>query len=170
MGQDVKLVSQWTNLVNAVAVEVPYGKLAEIQAMSGVQNAYVRHVYDRPIDETGILSEEGAHGYSYDLVGLNGAWQKGITGQGMLVAVLDTGLDLQWSAWGSSDPQVGVRRTHQALRKPPSGMTPTMPKTAGQRGMITTRWPACAIHTAPGQPPAQTAAISSMITTIPIRT
>ena len=116
MGQDVKLVSQWTNLVNAVAVEVPYGKLAEIQAMSGVQNAYVQHVYDRPIDETGILSEEGAHGYSYDLVGLNGAWQKGITGQGMLVAVLDTGLDLQWSAWGdSSDPQVGVRRTHQAF-------------------------------------------------------
>ena len=116
MGQDVKLVSQWTNLVNAVAVEVPYGKLAEIQAMSGVQNAYVQHVYDRPIDETGVLSEEGTHGYSYDLVGLNGAWQKGITGQGMLVAVLDTGLDLQWSAWGdSSDPQVGVRRTHQAF-------------------------------------------------------
>ena len=116
MGQDVKLVSQWTNLVNAVAVEVPYGKLAEIQAMDGVQNAYVQHVYDRPIDETGILSEEGTHGYSYDLVGLNGAWQEGLTGQGMLVAVLDTGLDLQWSAWGdSSDPQVGVRRTHQAF-------------------------------------------------------
>lgn len=52
MGQDVKLVSQWTNLVNAVAVEVPYGRLAEIQAMDGVESAYVQHVYDRPIEET----------------------------------------------------------------------------------------------------------------------
>lgn len=49
MGQDVKLVSQWTNLVNAVAVEVPYGRLAEIQAMDGVESAYVQHVYDRPM-------------------------------------------------------------------------------------------------------------------------
>ena len=99
MGQDVKLVSQWTNLVNAVAVEVPYGRLAEIQAMDGVESAYVQHVYDRPIEETGTLSQEGTHGYSYDLVGLSGAWEAGFTGKGMLVAVLN----------------VGVRRVHQAF-------------------------------------------------------
>ena len=33
MGQDVKLVSQWTNLVNAVAVEVPYGKCMTVPSM-----------------------------------------------------------------------------------------------------------------------------------------
>ena len=116
MGQDVKLVSQWTNLVNAVAVEVPYGRLAEIQAMDGVESAYVQHVYDRPIEETGTLSQEGTHGYSYDLVGLSGAWEAGFTGKGMLVAVLDTGLDLTWATWGdSSNLNVGVRRVHQAF-------------------------------------------------------
>ncbi len=116
MGQDVKLVSQWTNLVNAVAVEVPYGRLAEIQAMDGVESAYVQHVYDRPIEEMGTLSQEGTHGYSYDLVGLSGAWEAGFTGKGMLVAVLDTGLDLTWATWGdSSNLNVGVRRVHQAF-------------------------------------------------------
>ena len=116
MGQDVKLVSQWTNLVNAIAVEIPYGRLAEIQTMDGVQNAYVQHVYDRPIEETGTLSEEGTHGYSYDLVGLSGAWEAGFTGKGMLVAVLDTGLDLTWATWGDSvNPNTGVRRVHQAF-------------------------------------------------------
>lgn len=109
MGQDVKLVSQWTNLVNAVAVEVPYGRLAEIQAMDGVESAYVQHVYDRPIEETGTLSQEGTHGYSYDLVGLSGAWEAGFTGKGMLVAVLDTGLDLTWATWGDSSNLNGWR-------------------------------------------------------------
>lgn len=34
----------------------------------------------------------------------------------MLVAVLDTGLDLTWATWGdSSNLNVGVRRVHQAF-------------------------------------------------------
>lgn len=116
MGRDVKRVGQWTNLVNAMAVEIPYGRLAEIQAMDGVQSAYVQHVYDRPIEQSGNISAEGTHGYSYDLVGLNGAWKEGFTGKGMLVAILDTGLDITWSSWGdSANIQTGVRRVHQAF-------------------------------------------------------
>lgn len=116
MGQGVKRVGQWTNLVNAMAVEVPYGRLADIQAMDGVQSAYVQHVYDRPIEQSGDISAEGTHGYSYDLVGLSGAWEDGFTGKGMLVAILDTGLDITWSSWGdSANLNTGVRRVHQAF-------------------------------------------------------
>lgn len=115
-GRGVKRVGQWTNLVNAMAVEVPYGRLADIQAMDGVQSAYVQHVYDRPIEQSGDISAEGTHGYSYDLVGLSGAWEDGFTGKGMLVAILDTGLDITWSSWGdSANLNTGVRRVHQAF-------------------------------------------------------
>lgn len=95
----VEVVGQWTQLINAVAVKVPYGRLADIRALPGVKRAYVERVFDRP-DET--VTEAGAiAGYSYDMVGIQEVWDAGYTGKGMLVAVLDTGLDLDWRSYAS---------------------------------------------------------------------
>ena len=117
LGRDANVVAQWTNVVNGFAVEIPYGQLEKLQSMDGVVRAYVEHVYDRP-DET--MSENtaigGTHGYSYNLIGVGDAWAAGYTGKGMLVAVLDTGLDITYTTWGdSSNPQRGVRRVHEAF-------------------------------------------------------
>ncbi len=109
----MEVVAQWTNLVNAMAVRIPYGKLDEIQNMTGVQRAYVQHEYDRPEE---LIEQSGKAGFSYDLVGLNSVWGKGITGEGMVIAVLDTGLDLMYSTWGdSSAPVTDIRRVHEAF-------------------------------------------------------
>ena len=67
-GSQVKVVAQWTSLVNAMAVEIPYGQLEAVQAMDGVKRAYVEHVYDRPVEELGEI--DGAYGYSYNMVNL----------------------------------------------------------------------------------------------------
>ena len=88
------MLDRWSTLLNAAAIRVPYGMLDEIRQMNGVKRAYVEHVYDYP--EPAAV-EEGKENYTYslDMVNLWDAWQDGYTGKGMLVAVLDTGLDIQ---------------------------------------------------------------------------
>ena len=116
IGRQAQVVAQWTNVVNGFAIEVPYGKLENIRNLDGVKRAYVQHVYDRPEVTVYDDAMTGVHGYSYDMVDLKSAWEAGFTGQGMLVAVLDTGLDLQYGMWGdSANPEVGIRRVHQAF-------------------------------------------------------
>ena len=112
VGTELTVTGRYVNAVNAVSLRIPYGKLDEIRAVEGVKCASVERVFDRPVTTSGI-SDEGTHGYSYDQTQLGQVWAEGYTGQGMLVAVLDTGLDLLYSTWG--DFETGVRRVHPAF-------------------------------------------------------
>ncbi len=112
VGGTIRIEKRWTNIVNAVSVTVPYGKLDEINALDGVKHAYVERVFDRPVTTAGD-SISGTHGYSYNMTDLGAVWAEGYTGKGTLVAVLDTGLDMIYSTWG--DFETGVRRVHQAF-------------------------------------------------------
>ena len=110
---EIQVIAQWTGLVNGMAVTVPFGRLETIRQLPGVQSAYVQRIYDAP-GEPAV--DAGNAGYSYGLVGLNALWNAGYYGEGMVVAVLDTGLDLEYATWGdSADPQTGVRRVHEAF-------------------------------------------------------
>lgn len=110
-GENFEVTAQWTNVTNAVAVRVPYGSLEDIQNLDGVKRAYVEHVYDRPdpIENADLTNIEGRESNSYDMANVGGAWQEGYTGKGMLVAVLDSGLDIKMDSQGK------VVRTHEAF-------------------------------------------------------
>lgn len=112
------IVGQWATLVNAMAIRVPYSALDEIRDLDGVKRAYVEQVYDRPEETSGTVDGDKAwYSYSYDKVGVEGVWSEGYTGQGMLVAVLDTGLDLKWGVTQNEDGSQGrgVVRVHEAF-------------------------------------------------------
>ncbi len=93
-GQTLTVKNRFVNAVNAVSLRIPYGKLDAIRAVDGVRNAYVQRVYDRPVTTSGTAIE-GKFAHSYNMTGLGDVWAQGFTGQGMLVAVMDTGLDLK---------------------------------------------------------------------------
>lgn len=132
MPEEIEVVAQWTSLVNALAVKIPYGRLAEVKALPGVADAYVEVTYDRP-EEPETNAGEIA-GYSYDMVGLSEAWAAGYTGKGMLVAILDTGLDLEWTTYWDNTANAnvtGIRRVHEAFTEN-SFMT--------EEGRLNVRW------------------------------
>ena len=99
--ETVEVINNWTTIVNAISIRVPYGMLDKIRDLDGVKRAYVEHVYDRPepIENSVVEEGKGTYSYSYDMVGVEEAWNKGYTGKGMLVAVLDSGLDIKRNWW-----------------------------------------------------------------------
>ncbi|MEY8516437.1 Ig-like domain-containing protein [Lachnospiraceae bacterium 29-84] len=111
----VEVVAQWTAAANAMAVKIPYGKLDEVKALKNVKRAYVQHVYERPepIDNSNVVDGKPNEEYSYDMVDLGSTWQKGYTGKGMLVAVLDSGLDIK--LYGTGEDAGKVQYTHEAF-------------------------------------------------------
>jgi len=111
-GMELKLTGRYVNAVNAISMRIPYGKLESLRSVEGVRNAYVERVFDRPVTTFGTAIE-GNHGHSYNMTGLGDVWAEGYTGQGMLVAVMDTGLDLDYTTWGNF--QTGIRRVHEAF-------------------------------------------------------
>ncbi len=111
----LEVVAQWTNLVNGMAVRLPYGQVEQLREAEGVKNVYVQKVYARPTEP---VVEAGNAGYSYDMVGLGEVWGEGFTGEGMLIAVLDTGLDLLYATyWDDTigENVTGIRSVHEAF-------------------------------------------------------
>ena len=110
--EGVKVLAQWTAVINGMAIQVPYGALSAIRDLDGVKRAYVEHTYAAPEP---VLDGAGNAGFSYDMVELGGAWGAGYTGKGMLVAVVDTGLDLEYASFwddAAGNNVTGIRRTH----------------------------------------------------------
>ncbi len=94
-------VAQMVTLFNGFFVKVRYGDLDDIRMLEGVDQAYESHVFAAP-DPVAVGTSLGTGEYeshSYDMIGLQEAWNEGWTGKGMVVAVLDTGLDLQYSTY-----------------------------------------------------------------------
>jgi subtilisin family serine protease len=100
VGMELNVTGRYVNAVNAVTVRVPYGKLEALRAVEGVRSVNVERVFSRPVTTAGALIE-GDFGHSYNMTDLGEVWAAGYTGQGMLVAVLDTGLDLTYTSWGN---------------------------------------------------------------------
>ena len=89
---EAELKYHYTVAANGFAVEVPYGTLSKIAAIEGVKDVFVAPQYDVPEDQSSDTAAPLTYASSEN-VGTVQAWAAGYDGNGMRIAVIDTGLD-----------------------------------------------------------------------------
>ena len=89
-------------LLNGIALECAYGHIAELEALPGVKAVHLVQTYELPT-EPKVTSGGG-------MIGAPTAWNLGMDGSGMVVAVLDTGLDTDHAAFAVEPKSPAVVR------------------------------------------------------------
>jgi lactocepin len=83
----INVLNQFTTVVNGFSAEVEYGSIKRIEAIEGVSKVFITNEYKRPETKPEML-------YSKELVEAQKAWDEyGFKGEGMVVGVIDTGID-----------------------------------------------------------------------------
>lgn len=95
-------------LLNGIALDCAYGHIAELEALPGVKAVHMVQTYELPT-EPKVTSGGG-------MIGAPTAWNLGMDGSGMVVAVLDTGLDTDHAAFAVDPKSPAVVR---AWSEPP---------------------------------------------------
>ena len=85
---------QYTTVLNGFALRLPYGQLESIRALPGVKSAFVAAVNELV---------EPAMDSAAELGNVLPLWDTGLTGEGVTIAVIDTGLDTDHPAF-TRDP------------------------------------------------------------------
>ena len=99
--EELNVVSQFTYLTNSIVVETQFGNLEAIAAMPGVKSVFISPVY-YPCEVSDSYAP--MTNSSTQMTGVASVWEQlGYTGQGMTIAILDTGLDLDHPSF-AADP------------------------------------------------------------------
>ncbi len=99
-GEALEVITQFTYLTNSVVINTAYGNLEAIAGMKGVKSVFISPVY-YAASVTDELSPYTAS--SADMTGVSKIWDTlGYTGQGMTIAILDTGLDLDHPSFAAA--------------------------------------------------------------------
>ncbi len=90
---EAKRLYDYTALINGMSIKTAYKNLAAIENMDGVKSVYVANEYNAPVVEK--PNQENAN----IITGAYSMQSVGLFGDGMVVAVLDTGLNLDHEAF-----------------------------------------------------------------------
>ena len=95
LGETLDVRYQFTYLSNAISVNVPFGKLDDIAKLDGVKTVFLMPVYEKC--ETTNTASAG------EMIGVPSVWEDlGYKGEGMKIAIVDTGLDLDHPSFADS--------------------------------------------------------------------
>ena len=113
--QALNVVSQYTYLTNSIVLETEFGNLEAIAALPGVKSVFISPVY-YPCETVDVAQPMTSS--SAGMTGVFDVWSNedlGYTGQGMTIAILDTGLDLDHPSF-AADPE-GAAWTKEWLQE-----------------------------------------------------
>ena len=99
----LNVVAQFTYLTNSIVLETEFGNLETIASLPGVKSVFISPVYyPCETSDTALPMTES----SASMTGVFEVWKEelGYTGQGMTIAILDTGLDLDHPSF-EADPE-----------------------------------------------------------------
>lgn len=85
---------EYTTLLNGMSVSVAYGDLEAISEMDGVEAVYIANSYSTPVVEA-----QTKNAYANEMTGAAILQDAGYSGEGIVVAVLDTGLNTTHEAF-----------------------------------------------------------------------
>lgn len=103
--------NDYYNVLNAFTVKVKYGSLETLKSIAGVKYAYVSGSYALPSSK--IVETEPNMYSSTTMINSDTANANGYTGKGVVVGILDTGLDIEHEAFQTA-PE-GARFTESSL-------------------------------------------------------
>jgi lactocepin len=110
----MKYKESFTTVVNGFSGEVPYKSIKVIESLSNVEEVHISHEYERPDEQPEML-------YSKELVRAQQTWQDyGYKGEGMTVAVIDTGIDPSHKDMVLSedtDPELSEQHVSELVRE-----------------------------------------------------
>ena len=97
-GQELDVRYQFTYLTNAFSIETAFGNLDEIATMDGVKSVYLVPVYTPCTTAEPTATSGGV------MTGVPNVWEDlGYRGEGMKIAIVDTGLDLDHPSFAQHD-------------------------------------------------------------------
>ena len=97
-GAELDVRYQFTYLTNAFSIETAFGNLAEIAEMDGVKSVYLMPVYKACTTSAPTATSSGV------MTGVPNVWEKlNYRGEGMKIAIVDTGLDLDHPSFAQHD-------------------------------------------------------------------
>lgn len=92
-GEALDVVWNLTLAANVISANVPYGKIGQITELPGVESVLLENVYaPAAVEQEEELSPQTAA--SGEMIGADRVWESGRHGEGTLIAIIDTGLDL----------------------------------------------------------------------------
>ena len=94
-GGELDVSYSYTWLLNGVAAEVPFGTIAAIEKISGVKQVLLQPKYNVCKTAQTYTVSDGV------MIGREPVWAGGYTGEGITIAVIDTGLDYDHQNFGA---------------------------------------------------------------------
>ncbi|MDD4291743.1 MAG: leucine-rich repeat protein [Clostridia bacterium] len=105
-GIEFGMVTHYDVLLNGFGVSVKYGRIEEIRQIDGVEKVIISETYDLPTLSSSVLSGTPSQSGSDGIFANDTAYD----GAGVLVGILDTGLDLSHPAFANAPRQTALSK------------------------------------------------------------